>query len=558
MGTGGGAVARARGVDAGVCGGRDFARAATSPAPTTSPAPVSAKDDEGPPRLSLPTESDRDAWLRGGFRLSLGLVYGRLVGLEGAPSGRLLGATVRLGLRLDASWSVLASFQYASASAARRPVGPPVRGHDRSDVARHAAPRARARPRLRRHRRGAHRAGPTSTRSPTPSRRRTRSPAPHRRCRAAAASARPALARAEWTFVLGPRTATSLGLEARRSVDGLRGRYRARRARHGAGDRARASTGRTSGPPARGASRGAEARADAGVRLLAGRDPGAACSARARRRARRPPPTQARPTQASTRAPPTALRTPGRALPAAADGGADARAVFEPPRGLDRHAGPLPGRRAPDPRAGVGDGQAAGRHDGHGDEGGAADAAGAPVRRGGDDGGARLSLRTGSLRRQARLRRDHVHATVPAPRADPPAPAAPGAPQGPRPHRHAARAPRRARHATPARDRHRHGDRGRPGLLDRIRRQRALSLAAAARPRARVGLRVGAQRLRPAGDAGRPARAGGDLPGRARTLQPSTRPSSIAPRQRDEVSRITLRGRRDPEECRARSGIRSG
>jgi hypothetical protein len=89
------------------------------PAPSIAPAPVptAGKDDEGPPRLSLPTESDRDAWLHGGFRLSLGMVYGRLVGLDGAPSGRLLGATVRLGLRLDAAWSVLASFEYASASA---------------------------------------------------------------------------------------------------------------------------------------------------------------------------------------------------------------------------------------------------------------------------------------------------------------------------------------------------------------------------------------------------------------------------------------------------------
>src|SRR5438046_1672626 len=82
------------------------APAMTLPTPTNMPAPATtaapAKDDEGPPRLSLPTESDRDAWLRGGFRLSLGMVYGRLVGLEGAPSGRLLGATVRLGLRLDA------------------------------------------------------------------------------------------------------------------------------------------------------------------------------------------------------------------------------------------------------------------------------------------------------------------------------------------------------------------------------------------------------------------------------------------------------------------------
>jgi len=93
-----------------------LALAATTQAFAEGPRPP-AKDDEGEPRLSLPTESDRDAWTRAGFRLSLGAVYGRLAGLEGAPSGRLLGATVRLGLRLDASWSALASFQYASASA---------------------------------------------------------------------------------------------------------------------------------------------------------------------------------------------------------------------------------------------------------------------------------------------------------------------------------------------------------------------------------------------------------------------------------------------------------
>jgi hypothetical protein len=88
-----------------------FAPAAAAPGPTT-------EGDESPPRLSLPTESDRDAWRRSGFRLGLGLVYGRLIGLDGAPSGRLLGVQLRLGIRLDADWSVLASFQYAQASAA--------------------------------------------------------------------------------------------------------------------------------------------------------------------------------------------------------------------------------------------------------------------------------------------------------------------------------------------------------------------------------------------------------------------------------------------------------
>jgi len=95
------------------------ARAQTH-APDPAPAVTNdkGKDDEGEPRLSLPTEADRDAWKRGGFRLGLGLVYGRMEGLDGAPSGRLLGATIRAGLRLDADWSVLASFQYASASTA--------------------------------------------------------------------------------------------------------------------------------------------------------------------------------------------------------------------------------------------------------------------------------------------------------------------------------------------------------------------------------------------------------------------------------------------------------
>lgn len=94
--------------------------AAPTAASATAVAPVVAKpgDDDGEPRLSLPTQADRDAWRTSGFRLGLGLVYGRLVGLRGAPSGRLIGPTVRVGLRLDPSWSILASFQYAAASQA--------------------------------------------------------------------------------------------------------------------------------------------------------------------------------------------------------------------------------------------------------------------------------------------------------------------------------------------------------------------------------------------------------------------------------------------------------
>jgi hypothetical protein len=100
----------------GIVSAADPSRAESTPSPPPAPAPAAVKDDDAPPRLSLPTESDREAWKRAGFRLSLGLTYGRLEGLEGAPSGRLLGPMIRFGLRLDADWSILVSFQYQSAS----------------------------------------------------------------------------------------------------------------------------------------------------------------------------------------------------------------------------------------------------------------------------------------------------------------------------------------------------------------------------------------------------------------------------------------------------------
>jgi hypothetical protein len=80
------------------------------------PAPAAPNDGDGEPRLSLPTASDRIAWQDSGFRLGLGVVYGDLIGLRGAPSGRLIGATIRAGLRLDKTWSLLTAFQYAKAS----------------------------------------------------------------------------------------------------------------------------------------------------------------------------------------------------------------------------------------------------------------------------------------------------------------------------------------------------------------------------------------------------------------------------------------------------------
>jgi hypothetical protein len=87
-----------------------------APPPTGTPQAEGgsqAPEKEGRPRLSLPTEADRDAWRRDGFRLGIGLHYGEMFGLAGVPNARLIGATVRLGLRLDADWSILASFQYA-------------------------------------------------------------------------------------------------------------------------------------------------------------------------------------------------------------------------------------------------------------------------------------------------------------------------------------------------------------------------------------------------------------------------------------------------------------
>jgi hypothetical protein len=95
-------------------------RAAIVPAAAPPPlTPALTPDDHEPePKLSLATEGDRDAWRRPGFRMGLGISYGDLVGLEGAPSGRLLGFLLRLGIRLDPDWSLLASLQYARASTA--------------------------------------------------------------------------------------------------------------------------------------------------------------------------------------------------------------------------------------------------------------------------------------------------------------------------------------------------------------------------------------------------------------------------------------------------------
>jgi hypothetical protein len=84
---------------------------------TSSAAISTAKDDEeGTPRFSLPTEADRVAWQKPGFRMGLGLGYGQFHGVGGAPSGRLIGAVLHAGLRLDRDWSIVSTFQYELAS----------------------------------------------------------------------------------------------------------------------------------------------------------------------------------------------------------------------------------------------------------------------------------------------------------------------------------------------------------------------------------------------------------------------------------------------------------
>jgi hypothetical protein len=82
--------------------------------------PVPVFDEDPPPRLSLPTESDRMLWTKPGFRFGLGLVYGRLYGVGGPPDANTIGPIIRLGLRIDEAWSLMGSLQYLYATGAMR------------------------------------------------------------------------------------------------------------------------------------------------------------------------------------------------------------------------------------------------------------------------------------------------------------------------------------------------------------------------------------------------------------------------------------------------------
>lgn len=83
-------------------------------APPTEGAAAGADDEALPFRLSLPTRADVDAWQDRGLRVELGGRYGEVLGVGGAPDGGGFGVLVRVGARLDARWSLLGAFHYAS------------------------------------------------------------------------------------------------------------------------------------------------------------------------------------------------------------------------------------------------------------------------------------------------------------------------------------------------------------------------------------------------------------------------------------------------------------
>jgi hypothetical protein len=151
--------------------------------------------------------------LTSGLRLAVGLEYGRLRGLDGAPSGSLLGFLLRLGFRLDADWSVVASFKYDLASGSGGLSG--LRFAGTVDPTWHAT----------RHLAlavgfgfGGIVEGNTGRADidPLPSTLNTSYTLPSARpplpsCSGVGAAG---LVRAEWSIVLGPRSATSLSVEA--------------------------------------------------------------------------------------------------------------------------------------------------------------------------------------------------------------------------------------------------------------------------------------------------------------------------------------------------------
>lgn len=76
------------------------------------PAAPIKKEDDGEPKLSLPTESDRAAWTNSGFRMGLALMLGDFHGIRGVPNASFLGVGLHAGIRLDKDWSLMTTFAY--------------------------------------------------------------------------------------------------------------------------------------------------------------------------------------------------------------------------------------------------------------------------------------------------------------------------------------------------------------------------------------------------------------------------------------------------------------
>ncbi|MCA9665593.1 MAG: hypothetical protein KC503_08390 [Myxococcales bacterium] len=74
--------------------------------------PAARADAKEHARASLPTTTREQDWQSLGLRIGLAASYGGFIGLDGAPGGHLVGGNLRIGVRLDARWSLYASFNY--------------------------------------------------------------------------------------------------------------------------------------------------------------------------------------------------------------------------------------------------------------------------------------------------------------------------------------------------------------------------------------------------------------------------------------------------------------
>jgi len=88
----------------------------TKSVPPTTQLAIKPDDGDGAVRLSLPTEEDRAAWRRSGFRLALGIIYGNLRGARQVPDLTLKGLAIRPGIRIDPQWSIYLPLQYTTTS----------------------------------------------------------------------------------------------------------------------------------------------------------------------------------------------------------------------------------------------------------------------------------------------------------------------------------------------------------------------------------------------------------------------------------------------------------